>query len=115
MRRLYQKIYLAIVGSLLLVVLMTGLFWRFGPNAASLAQAYQMAGELAAAALPPSDAPRSVQEQAVTRLAERLDTDIALYDPTLAPIAAAGRPLPPPRRTRDAGGWVYGPDGPAWS
>jgi len=115
MRHLYQKIYLTIIASLLLVVVMAGLFWRFGAYDNPLMQAYQMAGELAAAALPPGDAPRALQQEAVKSLAERLDTDIALFDQTLAPIAAAGRPLPPPRRIHDAGGWVYGPDGPAWS
>jgi signal transduction histidine kinase len=54
-----------------------------------------------------------MQQEAIARIAEQLGTDIALFDATLAPIAAAGRPVPP--RLRPGGGWVYGPGGAAWS
>src|SRR6266511_1595102 len=105
MRRLYQKIYLTIIASLLLVVLVAGAFWRFGADGSPASQAFEMAGELAGAALPPADAPPQLQQQAITRLAQRLKTDLALFDDTGALIAAGGAPLPPPRR--DAGGWLY--------
>ena len=51
MRRLYQKIYLTIIASLLLVVLVAGAVWRMGADRMPAAQAFEMAGELAAAAL----------------------------------------------------------------
>jgi signal transduction histidine kinase len=113
MRRLYQKIYVTIIASLLLVVLVAGTIWRMGADRVPTAQAFEMAGELAAAALPSADAPAATQQQAVDRLARRLHLDIALFDPARAPIAASGRPLPPPRA--ESGGWLYGPGGPAWS
>jgi signal transduction histidine kinase len=56
-----------------------------------------------------------VQAQAISHIAEQLGTDIALYDASFERIASAGRPLPPPSRTRPGRGWVYGPGGPAWS
>jgi len=116
MRRLYQKIYLTIIASLVMVVLIAGAIWRFGGQQAPVASAFEMAGELAAAALPPADAPQPVQQQAVERLAQKLKIDIALFDSSLTPIASFGRPLPPPpSRPGGAGGWLYGPMGPAWS
>ncbi|MCC7348402.1 MAG: HAMP domain-containing protein [Variibacter sp.] len=114
MRRLYLKIYLTIIASLLLVVLMAAAIWRFGLENSPAAQAFEMAGELVFAALPPADAPRAVQQQAIDPLAQRLDTDVALFDSALRPIAQAGRPLPPPHERRGPG-WVYGRGGPAWS
>jgi signal transduction histidine kinase len=114
MRRLYQKIYLTIIASLLLVVLVAGGIWRFGAQYSPAAQTFEIVGELVAAVLPPADAPRADQQQAIERLAERLDIDLALFDRTLTALAAAGEPVPSPSRRRD-GGWVHGRGGPAWS
>ena len=115
MKRLYQKIYLTIIASLLLVVLVAGAVWRLGGDRMPVAQAFEMAGQLAAAALPRADAPQSAQEQAVSRLARQFRIDLALFDSSLAPVASFGRPLPPPPARFQTGGWLYGPAGPAWS
>jgi signal transduction histidine kinase len=115
MKRLYQKIYLTIVVSLLVVVAVAGAIWRFGSEHSPVAQAFEMAGELAGAALPPAGAPANEQRQGVERLAKQLDTDLALFDGGGRLVAAVGDPLPPPRLGRDGGGWVRGPGGPAWS
>ena len=114
MRRLYQKIYLTIIASLVLVVLVAGAVWRFGAEYSPANQAFEIAGEVAAAVLPPADAPRSAQQQAIDRIAARLGGDIGLFDERLAPIAVAGRPVPPPPRFRSGGGWVHSIAGPAW-
>src|SRR5579871_6465454 len=115
MRRLYQKIYLTIVAILLLVVLVAGGIWRFGGDRMPVAQAFEMAGELAAAALPRADASQIAQQAAVERLARRLRIDLALFDARLRPIAEFGDPLPPPPARFHTGGWLMGPRGPAWS
>ena len=115
MRRLYQKIYLTIIASLLLVVLVAGAVWRLGGDRMPVAQAFEMAGELAAAALPRADASQSAQEAAVERLGRRLQIDLALFDARMRPIAGFGEPLPPPPRRFQTGGWLMGPRGPAWS
>ena len=115
MKRLYQKIYLTIIASLLLVVLVAGAVWRLGGDRMPVAQAFEMAGELAAAALPRADAPAATQQAAVERLARRLRIDLALFDSTLRPIAEFGLPLPPPPGRFQSGGWLMGPRGPAWS
>src|ERR1041385_4753945 len=97
MRRLYQKIYLTIIASLVLVVLVSGAVWRFGAEFSPANQAFEIVGELAAAVLPPPDAPRAAQQRAIERIAQRLGTDISLFDSSFGPIASAGRPVPPPR------------------
>ena len=115
MRHLYQKIYLTIIASLLLVVLVAGAVWRLGGDRMPIAQAFDMAGQLAAAALPPPSAPPESQERAVRRLARQFKIDLALFDDARMPVAHYGRPLPPPPERFQTGGWLYGPDGPAWS
>ncbi len=114
MRRLYQKIYLTIIAALLLVVVIAGALWRLSSATSPFAQALEMAGELAGASLPSVDAPQAVQQQALDRLAKRVNADLALFDSDLRPIAFTGRPLPPPSRVGE-GGWIHGPGGPAWS
>jgi signal transduction histidine kinase len=111
MRRLYQKIYLVFLASLLTVVMIIGLFWRLGQPEAPYSHAFEVAGELAMAALPPADAPRRLQQQAVEHLAQRLHADLGLFDAARAPIAAAGHPVPSPTNL----GWVRGIGPPAWS
>ncbi|MBX9772770.1 MAG: HAMP domain-containing histidine kinase [Xanthobacteraceae bacterium] len=111
MRRLYQKIYLTIVASLVLVVLAAGAVWRMGAENSVAAQGLEMAGELVASALPAATVAREVQQVAIDRLAQRLGTDVALFDQNREPIAAVGRLLPRPTR----GGWTGGGLGPAWS
>ena len=112
MRRLYQKIYLTIVASLVLVLLVATVLWRLGaggPEGGIL----EIAGELVATVLPPAKAPPAEQAEAVRALADRLGTDLALFDSGRRLIASAGRPLPPPRR--EGSGWVGGPVHSAWA
>ena len=117
MKRLYQKIHLTIIASLVMVVLVAGAVWHFGPDTSPAAQAFEIVGRLAAAALPSADAPRDAQQQSIQRLAERLGADLALFDEAERLIAAAGKPVPPPARWRghESGGIVHGPGGRAWS
>ena len=117
MKRLYQKIYLTIIASLLMVAVVAGAGWHLGLDGSPATQAFELAGKLAAAALPPADAAPQVQQDSLRQLAERLDADLALFDETERLVAAAGNPLPPPGpwQGRERGGWVRGAGGPAWS
>ena len=65
MRRLYQKIYLTIIASLLLVVLVAGARLALGRGGPPGAQVFEMAGELASIALPPADRAAAEQQRAV--------------------------------------------------
>ena len=114
MKRLYRKVYFTILGSLVLVVVLSGLLWQFGGQRPLMSEALSFSGELVAAALPPATAPRAEQQAAIDDLAARLKTDISLYDSSRALIAAAGEPIPPPSGDSD-GGWTYAHGGPAWT
>ena len=92
MKRLYVQIYVTVIASLFLVVLAAGAMWRFAGEFGPLAQGMEMAGEVAAAVLPPADAPRNVQQQALEGLSQRLRADLALYDAQRDLIASASAP-----------------------
>ena len=115
MRRLYQKIYLVFLASLIAVVAVSGLSWRIGQANLPHSEVLDLAGELVLAALPPADAPPQVQQRAVERLGRQLRIDVALFDQSRAPVAAAGRPLPQPTSVAASGAWLYGRGGPAWA
>jgi signal transduction histidine kinase len=115
MKRLYLQFYLTIVASLVLVVVAAGVLFRLAVDVTPAERTFEIAGEVAAAAIPPADAPKELQQRAITRLSERLRVDLALFDAARVPIAAAGNLLPTPGRLRRGGGWIYGMTGPAWS
>jgi signal transduction histidine kinase len=114
MKRLYLQFYLTIVASLILVVVTAAVTFRLVAEMTPAEHAFEMVGEIAAAAIPSADAPRGAQQQAIERLSARLRVDLALFDVDRAPIAATGRPLPAPGRF-NRGGWRYGPGGTTWS
>ncbi len=112
MKRLYQKIYLTIVGALIAVLIVAGLIWRAGTHEPPWTPGFEVAGELAAAILPPQEEGAAAQQEMIERLARKLQIDLALFDSGLRMIAASGRPLPPPS---GRAGWQPGPGGPRWS
>ena len=95
MRRLYLQIYLTIAVILVIATLAIGLMGRFAFDEARFDDMITVAGELAVNALPPPDAPRARQQEAIERLRDMLRIDLALYSPRGERLAAAGRPLPP--------------------
>jgi signal transduction histidine kinase len=101
MKRLYLKIYITIVVTLLAVVLIAGGIWRFGKPPGPLAEGYEVAGELLAAVFPPADAPLAAQQAAVRQFAQRLNANIGLFDKQLNLVASYGdTPLPAPYPAR---------------
>jgi len=115
MKRLYVQIYLTIVGSLVLVVLTAGLLWHSIAGVPPFGQPFEIAGEVVAELVPPADAPLPQQQQVIDGLARRLGADLALYGRANEPLAAAGRPLPPPSGGSHSGGFLRTPAGPAVS
>ncbi|HXJ83624.1 MAG TPA: HAMP domain-containing sensor histidine kinase [Candidatus Methylomirabilis sp.] len=116
MRKLYLRIYLAVLASLAAFALVSGFFWRqFGNAPPGVVEAPEVF------ALPPAGAPQAAQQAALRQLAAKLQTDVMLFSPDRAPIAA-GSPLQGPdlsrapdhrlRPWRGAPGWViHLPDG----
>jgi signal transduction histidine kinase len=114
-RRLYLQVYLTVVGTLVVLVLIASLLWRAALESSDFDQTIAVAGELASAALPPSDAPADRQQAALDELHRRLHADLALYRQDGAPIAAAGKPLPQLDTERTHGGWLRGAGRPSWA
>src|SRR5262249_51241880 len=75
--------------------------WHFFAGIGPFGQQFEVAGEVIAELVPAANAPAAAQQQAIDRLAERLGADLALFSRANEPLAAAGRPVPAPRR----GGW----------
>lgn len=94
MKRLYLKIYLTIVVSLLAVVLVAGAIWRFG-QPPQITEGFEVAGELLSALIPPADAPAAAQQAAIRQFAQRLHANVALFDKNRELLASYGDPAPP--------------------
>src|SRR5213596_1090656 len=115
MRRLYLRIYLAVLASLAAFALAAGVLWRAFGDDGPWSQAYEVAATLAQNALPPAGAPKTEQQAALEKLAANLRADVALFAPDRSPLAAVGAPLPPPEAGRERGGWIHRWSGPAWA
>jgi len=106
MRRLYLRIYLAVLASLAAFALASGALWRQFGDAGPSGHAFEVAGTLAQNVLPPATAPRAEQQAALDRLAANLKADVAVFADDRTPLAAVGAHLPAPDGDRDRGGWV---------
>src|SRR2546428_10780192 len=115
MRRLYVRIYFAVLASLAVFALAAGLLWRAFGEDGPWSQAYEVAAPLAQNALPPAGGPRTEQQAALEKLAANLRADVALFAPDRSPLAAVGAPLPAPAADRERGGWIHRWSGPAWA
>jgi signal transduction histidine kinase len=109
MRRLYLKLYLTVVASLVVFVLAAGFLWR-QLVAASPPPGLDLAAEVAQGALPPATEPLSAQQAALDRLSAHGRINIALYAPDGTRIAQVGPDLLAPRegRRRFDGPWHPG-------
>lgn len=113
--RLYVKVYLTIVATLVLVVAVSAFVWRSGPEMETAHSAFEMATGVAAAALADPTAPLPEQQKAVDRLAALLKTDLALYDADGRLLGASGRALPPPEIPDGVDRWFGRSRGSIWS
>jgi len=107
MRKLYVRVYFAVLASLAVFALAAGLLWRAFGEDGSWSQAYEVAATLAQNALPPAGAPKAEQQAALEKLAANLRADVALFAPDRSPLAAVGAPLPVPEAGRERGGWLH--------
>src|SRR6185369_16728463 len=114
MPRLFIKIYLTILASLLLLVVVVGTFWHFSSDDGRHHPAVTLVVQLATSALSPINAPGPEQTRAIDELARRFHADLALYSPQGALIASAGRPLPVPPPGSESGDWIDGRHGAAF-
>ena len=106
MRKLYLRIYLAVLASLVVFALAVGFLWRQFGDIGPLSHTYEVAAMLAQNALPPADAPRAEQQAALEKLAADLRADVALFAADRSRLAAVGGPLPAPEAGRERSGWI---------
>jgi signal transduction histidine kinase len=100
MRRLYLRIYFAVLASLVVFAVCAGLLWR------TLHEPRE-GNELAVIArnvLAPAEAPPAEQQAALERVARGARIDLALFGANGTALAAIGDPLPAPR----GAGWHRG-------
>jgi signal transduction histidine kinase len=102
MRKLYVRIYFAVLASLGAFALAAGLLWRTFSEDSPWSQPYDVAATLAQNALPPAGAPKAEQQAALEKLAANLRADIALFAPDRSPLAAVGAPLSAPEAGRES-------------
>jgi signal transduction histidine kinase len=114
-RRLYLQIYLTVIGSLVLVVVLTALLWNAFGREGLNREALDVAGRLIYLTLPPAEAPALLQRRAVRRLGHEIDADVSLFDRGHRLIAASGRVGPAPRPHWPGDGWHRIRGTPAWS
>jgi signal transduction histidine kinase len=95
MRRLYLRIYLAVVASLIAFAFVAAFAWRvFGEAWVS----DETLATVARNVLPPATASASEQQTALERLARDLRIDLALFAPDGSRIARVGRPIEAPQQ-----------------
>jgi signal transduction histidine kinase len=106
MRRLYLRIYFAVLASLAVFAIAAAVLWhsvaepREGDDLALIARNV----------LPPAAAPPAEQQAALERVVRGVRVDLALFAADGTRLAAVGGTLPPPERT----GWRYS-GGPSWA
>ena len=106
MRRLYLRIYLAVVASLAVFALAAGFLWRQFADTGIVRPATEIAAVLAQNALPPAQAPLAAQQAALERLAAGLHADVTLFGADDTAQAWVGDALPPPGAERSESGWL---------
>ena len=115
MRRLYLRIYLAVLASLLVFTLLLGAAWQLWSRGQDKPQSLVLLSEVVSDLLPADAAPAQLQAM-LQRWHLRTGTDLALHAVDGSRIVAAGQPLPLPREgdfdDDQRGGWIRGRDGP---
>ena len=106
MRKLYVRIYLAVLASLAAFALASGFLWLKLGDAGPAGHAIEVAATLAQNVLPPAGAPNPEQQAALDKLAANLRADVALFAADRTRLAAVGAPLPAPETGRDRSGWL---------
>jgi two-component system, OmpR family, sensor histidine kinase RstB len=105
-RRLHLQIYFAVVASLVLAMILTGLLWSGFGRDRLFAEISDITGILVSNALPPADAAHELQATKLEQLGKALDVDLALYDSDRRLIASHGKTIAlPPRGAVRHDGW----------
>ncbi len=107
MRRLYLKIYLAVLAALLVFALAAGALWRLLADDERTRRAHEWGATLAQNILPPAGAAPGEQQAALERIAANLKVDLALLSRGRERVAGVGAALPVPGERQERSGWVH--------
>ena len=99
-RRLFWRIYLTLLASLVALTVLGGALWRSVGDPPPR-PGREFAARLLAASLPPVVAPETEQADAVRRIAEATGGDLALYAPDGRLLASTNAALPHPSTLQD--------------
>jgi signal transduction histidine kinase len=92
-RRLFWKIYLTLLASLVAVAVLIGAFWSLvGENPRERWGAFRI--QLSDHLVPESDSPPGAIDAAIERLSDQIGADISVYDGQGALAASRGPPIP---------------------
>ncbi len=106
MKRLYLRIYLAVLASLAVLALVAGLTVYLLAQDSPPLRAIETAATLASNALPPAGAAHDVQQAALVKAWAGIAADVSLYAADGKRIASIGEPVALPQRLR--GGPIHG-------
>ncbi|MEO1542856.1 MAG: ATP-binding protein [Pseudomonadota bacterium] len=108
LKRLSYQIYLTIIIILVLVVALGSTAWRIAYQRGPVGEAFGVASEFAAAAVPGPEAPLAEQQAAIERLSRKLDIDMALFNEMRELIVQSGdRGVLPPTRLQNESGFMF--------
>lgn len=94
--RLYFRIYLAVLGSLVVFAFAVGAAWRSIGESTHRSHSIQLLMQAAQNVLPPADASTSWQQLALREITRGMQVDLSLYSANLELLANVGEPLPAP-------------------
>ncbi len=94
--RLHARIYLAVLASVGMVALLSGLAWHLRYGREPLESGLELAAEIAGELLPPASASPVEQGAVLARWGKRTNARLTLFSPTRQRITSFGEPLPPP-------------------
>ena len=116
MRRLYFRIYLAVLASLIVFALAAGLLWRTLGEWGGAWQGGEMVSQFAQNILPPASTDKAGQQAALEKISAGLRADVSLFAADRSRLAVVGEPLPAPEAEFEHG--MFSPrmrGRPAWT
>jgi len=106
MRRLYLRIYLAVLASLAVLAIGSAVLWRAFGDASPARTAFDVAATLAHNALPAPGTPAAEQQRSLEHLAAGVLADVALYAADGSRLAAVGHAPAAPDAGLERSRWL---------
>ncbi len=106
--RLYIRIYVAVLVSIVVAALLFAWAWRLNTESRQIGPNLESFAAIAADVLPTADADNATQQAALERWRARMRADLTLYSARREQIASVGRDLPPLEPSQTVSGWLDG-------